>query len=57
MTRLSITITDELMKRLWAEANLLWPGQGMIAVHRLVRDSLKRLGRYCGNDTTRHRGE
>jgi len=44
------------MKQITAEANVLWPGQGVIAVKRLVCDSLKRLWRYCvGDDGARHR--
>ena len=38
------------MKQIAAEANVLWPGQGVIAVRRLVCDSLKRLWRYCSAD-------
>ena len=50
MARLRIRITDELMKQITAEANALWPGQGVIAVRRLVNDSLRRLWRYCVGD-------
>jgi hypothetical protein len=38
------------MKQIVAEANVLWPGQGVIAVRRLVRDSFRRLWRYCSGD-------
>ncbi len=54
--RLRFKITDELMKQIAAEAELLWPGDGTIAIKRLIRDCLKRLWRYCGgNDRDRHR--
>ena len=55
MTRLKFNVTDELMKDILAEANFIWPGHGMIAVRRLVRDSLKRLWRYCGGKGTARR--
>jgi hypothetical protein len=46
------------MKQIAAEANVLWPGQGVIAVRRLVRDSLRRLWRYCSAEgRARHRNE
>jgi len=38
------------MKQIAAEANVVWPGQGVIAVRRLVSDSLRRLWRYCVGD-------
>ncbi len=50
MARLKLEITDEFMKQIAAEAELLWPGGGMIAIRRLIRDSLKRLWRYCSGD-------
>jgi len=50
MARLKLRITEELMKQITAEANALWPGQGVLAVRRLVNDSLRRLWRYCGAD-------
>jgi hypothetical protein len=51
MARLKLRITDELMKQITAEAEILWPKSGMIAIRRLIRDSLRRLWRYCsGND-------
>ena len=56
MARLKFKISDELMRQIIAEADLLWPGHGKIAVRRLVRDSLRRFGRYCrGNGRARHR--
>jgi hypothetical protein len=56
MARLKLKIRDELMKQITAEAELLCPGGGMIAIRRLIRDSLRRLWRYCrGNGGTRHR--
>ena len=51
MARLKLNITDEFMKQITAEAELLWPGGGAMAIRRLIRDSLRRLWRYCsGND-------
>jgi hypothetical protein len=50
MARLKLKIRDELMKQITAEAELLWPGGGMIAIRRLIRDSLRRLWRYCGGN-------
>jgi len=47
MTRLRFMITEEMMQRIAAEADTLWPGQGILAVRRLVNDSLRRLWRYC----------
>jgi len=38
------------MIQIAAEASVLWPGQGAVAVSRLVRDSLRRLWRYCHGD-------
>ena len=51
MARLKLKITDEFMKQITAEAEILWPRSGMTAVRRLIRDSLRRLWRYCsGSD-------
>jgi len=51
MARLKLKITDELMEQIKVEASHLWPGQGTIAMNRLIRDSLRRLWRYCrGNN-------
>jgi len=50
MAKLRFRITEEMMKQIAAEANVLWPGQGVIAVRRLVSDSLRRLWRYCVGD-------
>jgi len=50
MARLKLRITDELMNRIAAEADTLWPGQGVLAVRRLVNDSLRRLWKYCDGD-------
>jgi hypothetical protein len=50
MAKVRFEITQELMRQVVAEANFLWPGQGMLAVRRLVRDSLRRLCRYCSGD-------
>ena len=56
MARLKFMISNELMKQITMEANLLWPGHGITAVSRLVRDSIKRLWRYSGGDgRVRHR--
>jgi hypothetical protein len=55
MAKIRFKITDELMKQITAEAELLWPEGGIVAIKRLIRDSLKRLWSYCsGNDRTRH---
>ena len=50
MARLKFKITDEFMKQIVADADRIWPGQGMIAVNRIVRDSLRRFWRYCGGN-------
>ena len=51
MAKLGFKIPEELMKQITAEAEILWPGGGIIAIRRLIRDSLRRLWRYCsGND-------
>lgn len=50
MARLKVRITEELMKEITAEASALWPGQGVLAVRRLVNDSLRRLWRYSSAD-------
>jgi hypothetical protein len=55
MARLKFNVTDELMKDILAEADRSWPKQGMVAVRRLVRDSLRRLWRYCGGKGTARR--
>ena len=56
MARLKFKIRDELKSEITAEANSLWPGRGVIAVRRLVRDSIRRLWRYSGgNGRVRHR--
>lgn|GEM_PF-2004865 len=56
MARLKFMISNELMKQITMEANALWPGHGITAVRRLVRDSIKRLWRYSGGDgRVRHR--
>ena len=56
MVRIKFNITDELMKEISAEADRLWPKQGMIAVARLARDSLRRFWRYCnGKSRTGYR--
>jgi len=56
MARLKLKIRDELMRQITAEADALWPGQGVIAVRRLVRDSLRRFWRYCSaNGRAGHR--
>ncbi|MFC1919480.1 hypothetical protein ACFLWX_01640 [Chloroflexota bacterium] len=56
MKRLRFNIPDELMREIADEADLLWPGHGVIAVKRLVRDSLRRLWSYCnGNGRVRRR--
>ena len=58
MGRLRFIITNETMRQITAEATVLWPGQGVVAVRRLVRDSLRRLSRYCvGDGRARHRDE
>jgi hypothetical protein len=57
MERLKFEITDELKSEIMAEANRLWPNSGMMAMRRLVRDSLKRLWRYCnGKSRAKRRG-
>ena len=50
MAKVRFRITEDTVKRIVAEADVLWPGQGVIAVRRLVRDSLRRLWRYCSAD-------
>jgi len=50
MAKARFKITQELMSQIAAEADALWPGQGVIAVRRLIRDSLRRLWRYCSAD-------
>ncbi len=56
MARVKLKISDELMKDITAEADLLWPGHGTTAVRRLIRDSIRRLWRYSdGDDRARHR--
>ncbi len=50
MARLKLKITDELMKQITAEAQTLWPRSGVTAVRRLIRDSLRRLWKYCSRD-------
>ncbi len=55
MEKLKFKITDNLRREIREEANLLWPGHGVIAVRRLVRDSLRRLWRYCGDSGIRDR--
>jgi len=50
MAKLKFNLRDELMEQIKAEADRLWPGQGMIAIRRLVRDSLRRLWRYSRGD-------
>ncbi len=56
MASLKFKITEELKSEITREANLLWPNSGSMAVRRLVRDSLRRLWRYCnGSGRARYR--
>jgi hypothetical protein len=55
MAKLKLQITSELQKEIAEEANHIWPGAGTIAVRRLLRDSVRRLWRYCnGNGRSRN---
>lgn len=47
MARLKLTINDKLMTKVLASAERLWPGEGMRAVARFVRDAIRRYVRYC----------
>ena len=47
MTRLKLTISDELMSVVSASAERLWPGEGLRALARFVRDAIRRYVRYC----------
>ena len=55
MARLKITISDELMAKVLACVQQLWPDEGVRALGRFVRDSIRRLERYC-NGRSRHTG-
>ncbi len=48
MDKLKFNVSDEMMSQITAEAERLWPGQGAIAVGRLIRDSIRRPWKYCG---------
>ena len=46
MARLRLTINDELMARVSAAAERLWPAQGVKAVARFIRDTIRRYLNY-----------
>ena len=57
MAKLKFNVRDEFMEQIKAEADRLWSGQGIIAMRRLVRDSVRRLWRYSrGNGKPTGRG-
>lgn len=47
MARLKLIIDDELLAIITALAEQLWPGQGLRAVTRFIRDAMRRYLRYC----------
>jgi hypothetical protein len=47
MARFKLIINDELMERVKATAERLWPGHGTRAVLRFARDAVRRYLRYC----------
>jgi len=49
MARLKITISDELMEKVSACVDQLWPSEGVRAIGRFVRDAIRRYLRYCKN--------
>jgi len=49
MARFKTTIDDELMKKALACVEQLWPGDGVKAIGRFVRDAIRRYLRYCKN--------
>lgn len=46
MARLKININDELMAKVSASVERLWPGEGVRAIARFVRDAIRRYLRY-----------
>lgn len=54
MPQISVELPGALAKRVKAEAEHLWPGQGQRAVNRLTRDAFDRYRRYC-DDAARPR--
>jgi Xaa-Pro aminopeptidase len=51
-----LNINDELMDRVKASAERIWPGQGIRAITRLTRDAIKRYLRYCDGGTGHRTG-
>jgi hypothetical protein len=55
MARLKVTINDDLMPVVLACIERIWPGEGMRALGRFVRDAIKRYLRYCdGGSRNKH---
>jgi hypothetical protein len=48
-----MSINDKLMTEVSALVEGLWPGQGVRAIARFVRDAIKRYLRYWG-DGSKH---
>lgn len=56
MARLRLVIGRELMAKVLARAEQLWPGEGMRAVVRYVEDTIRRYAQFH-NAIHRHRGK
>ena len=53
MARLKIIVNDELMEKVSACVEQIWPSDGVSAIGRFVRDAIRRYLRYCRNGRTR----
>ena len=45
--KLKVTVRDDLMEKVAAVAETLWPGHGVRGVTRLIRDAIRRYLKYC----------
>lgn len=51
MPTLKVEIKADMMRRLTAQAERLWPGSKAIGRDRLTRDAIRRYARYCSGQT------
>lgn len=53
MPKVRVQVKDDLVKRVKAAAEQLWPGHNEVGVNRLARDAVRRYARYCNEPGNR----
>jgi hypothetical protein len=53
MARLIVKVNEELMGRVVAYSERVWPGQDTRVIARFVRDAIRRYVRYCSGESVR----